>query len=70
MHYKIRLKVKPIYKRMDGWLKNTKGIKKWDDLPLNAQKYISFIKDFAVLKYLVFLQVQVEKILFLIRRSF
>mgnify|MGYP000170917227 CR=1 FL=1 len=23
---------------------NTKGIKKWDDLPINAQKYILFIK--------------------------
>ena len=45
-----QIEVKPIYKRMDGWLKNTKGIKKWDDLPLNAQKYISFIKDFCDVK--------------------
>ena len=42
-----QIEVKPIYKRMDGWLKNTKGIKKWDDLPVNAQRYISFIKDFC-----------------------
>ena len=33
-----QIELKPIYKRMDGWLKNTKGIKKWDDLPTNAQK--------------------------------
>ena len=45
-----QIKAKPIYKRMNGWLKNTKGIKKWDDLPLNAQKYISFIKDFCDVK--------------------
>ena len=45
-----QIEVKPIYKRMDGWLKNTKGIKKWDDLPINAQKYISFIKDFCGVK--------------------
>jgi len=45
-----QIEVKPIYKRMDGWLKNTKGIKKWDDLPVNAQKYISFIKDFCDVK--------------------
>ncbi len=45
-----QIKVKPIYKRMEGWLKNTKGIKKWDDLPLNAQKYILFIKDFCDVK--------------------
>ena len=35
---------------MEGWFKNTKGIKKWDDLPINAQKYISFIKDFCSVK--------------------
>jgi adenylosuccinate synthase len=45
-----QIEVKPIYKRMDGWLKNTKGIKKWDELPLNAQKYISFIEDFCEVK--------------------
>ncbi|MBO6491978.1 MAG: adenylosuccinate synthase [Pelagibacteraceae bacterium] len=45
-----QIEVKPIYKRMDGWLKNTKGIKKWDDLPTNAQKYISFIQDFCGVK--------------------
>ena len=45
-----QIEVKPIYKRMDGWLKNTKGIKKWDDLPINAQKYITFIKDFCDVK--------------------
>ena len=45
-----QIEVKPIYKRMDCWLKNTKGIKKWDDLPINAKKYISFIKDFCNVK--------------------
>ena len=40
-------KVKPIYKRFDGWLKNTKGIKKWNKLPKNAQKYIKFIKNYC-----------------------
>ena len=45
-----QIAVKPIYKLMDGWLQNTKGIKKWDDLPINAKKYISFIKDFCNVK--------------------
>jgi len=40
-------KVKPIYKRFNGWLKNTKGIKKWNQLPKNAQKYIKFIKNYC-----------------------
>ncbi len=45
-----QIEVRPIYKKMDGWLKNTSGIKKWDDLPTNAQKYISFIQDFCDVK--------------------
>ena len=45
-----QFKVKPIYKRFDGWLKNTKGVKKWKDLPKNAQKYINFIKDYCGVK--------------------
>ena len=45
-----QIKVKPIYKRFDGWLKNTKGIKKWKDLPKNAQKYINFIKNYCGVK--------------------
>ena len=45
-----QIKVKPIYKRFDGWLKNTKGIKKWNDLPENAQKYIKFIKNYCGVK--------------------
>jgi adenylosuccinate synthase len=45
-----QIEVKPIYKRMEGWLKNTKGIRKWDSLPTNAQKYISFIQNFCNVK--------------------
>jgi len=42
-----QFKAKPIYKRMNGWLTSTKGIKKWKKLPKNAQKYITFIKNFC-----------------------
>ena len=45
-----QIKVKPIYKRLDGWLENTKGIKKWKDLPKNAQKYVNFIKNYCGVK--------------------
>ena len=45
-----QIKAKPIYKRFDGWLKNTKGIKKWKDLPYNAKKYINFIKNYCGVK--------------------
>ena len=42
-----QIKVKPVYKQFDGWLKSTSGIRKWKNLPKNAQKYIKFIKDFC-----------------------
>ena len=42
-----QIKVKPVYKRFNGWLKNTSGIKKWKDLPMNAKKYITFIKNYC-----------------------
>ena len=45
-----QLDVKPIYKKMDGWVKNTIGIKKWKDLPENARKYVSFIENFCGVK--------------------
>ena len=43
-------KVTPIYKKLDGWLQNTKGIKRWKDLPKNAQRYVNFIKDYCGVK--------------------
>ena len=43
-------KIKPIYKKFNGWLTNTAGIKKWKNLPRNAQKYIRFIKDYCGVK--------------------
>jgi adenylosuccinate synthase len=45
-----QIKVKPIYKKFDGWLENTSGIKKWKDLPKNAKKYIEFIKNYCDVK--------------------
>ena len=42
--------VRPIYKKFNGWQKNTKGIKKWKDLPNNAKKYINFIKNYCGVK--------------------
>jgi len=45
-----QINVKPIYKKFKGWLKNTSGIKKWKDLPKNAQLYINFIKNYCGVK--------------------
>ena len=43
-------KLKPIYRRLKGWKTNITGIKKWNDLPENAKKYISFIEDYCGIK--------------------
>ena len=45
-----QIKVIPVYKKFNGWLQKTSGIKKWKDLPKNAQKYIRFIKDYCGVK--------------------
>ena len=42
-----QIKINPIYKKLNGWLQNTKGIKKWKDLPKNAQRYVNFIKNYC-----------------------
>ncbi len=45
-----QIKAKPVYKKFNGWLKKTSGIKRWKDLPKNAQKYIIFIRDYCGIK--------------------
>jgi len=40
-------KVKPVYKKFNGWLTKTSGIKKWRDLPKNTKKYINFIRKYC-----------------------
>jgi adenylosuccinate synthase len=43
-------KIKPIYKKFNGWLTNTSGIKNWKELPENAKKYIRFISNYCGIK--------------------
>ena len=42
--------VKPIYEKVPGWKKTTFGITKWNDLPINAKKYILFLEDVIDIK--------------------
>ena len=44
--FEDQLKVKPIYKKFKGWKSETKGIKKFDDLPKNAKTYINELENF------------------------
>ena len=45
-----QLKVKPVYKIFNGWKKSTMGIRKLEELPDNAKKYIHFIESFLSVK--------------------
>ena len=35
-----------MYKTMPGWQTSTTGVSRWEDLPENARRYISFIEDY------------------------
>ena len=37
---------KPIYENFQGWLEEISEIKKFENLPISAQKYISYIEDY------------------------
>ncbi len=42
-----QLNVKPVYKKFEGWKSNTKGIKKFDDLPEKAKIYVKALEQFT-----------------------
>jgi len=35
---------KPVIEYMDGWMSDISGIRKWEDLPENARKYVEYIE--------------------------
>lgn len=37
--------VEPVYEEIEGWLRNTKGIRDYDGLPNNARRYIRLIEE-------------------------
>lgn len=37
-------KIKPVYKTLKGWNKSTNGVTKYEDLPVNATKYIAEVE--------------------------
>ena len=45
-----QLKVIPIYKTFKGWKSSTKGIKNFNDLPINAKNYVSELGKFIETK--------------------
>ncbi|MGH4039217.1 MAG: adenylosuccinate synthase [Sphaerochaeta sp.] len=39
----LQEKAKPIYKEFDGWMEDTSNARKWEDLPVKAQEYVTEI---------------------------
>ena len=39
--------MQPIYKTFNGWMKSTKGIKKFSKLPKNAKIYVRYLEKFV-----------------------
>jgi adenylosuccinate synthase len=38
------------YETLPGWKTSTFGVKTWDDLPIEAKKYVEFIETFVGVK--------------------
>jgi len=45
-----QIKVKPIYETFKGWKSNTQGIKNFEELPIEAKKYIEALEKFIETK--------------------
>lgn len=43
-------KVEPVYKTFKGWKKSIQGIRNYNELPLEAKKYLEFIEDYLSTK--------------------
>ena len=39
--------VTPVYETWPGWMTDTSGVRRWDDLPANAQRYLRRIEELA-----------------------
>ena len=45
--FEDQIKVQPIYKTFNGWMKSTKGIKQFSKLPKNAKIYVRYLEKFV-----------------------
>lgn len=43
-------RARPVYKVFDGWKKDIRGIKTYNELPIEAKKYIDFIQEYIGIK--------------------
>lgn len=47
---KVLAKCQPIYEELDGWMEDTSNVRSYEDLPVNAQKYIERISELIGVK--------------------
>ncbi len=38
-------RIQPVFENFEGWSESTRGCTSWEDLPINAQKYVRHIED-------------------------
>lgn len=43
----------PVYETLPGWQEDLMGVRKWDDLPLNAQNYVRFVEEISGVKVML-----------------
>jgi adenylosuccinate synthase len=49
-NHRVLEECEPVYKELDGWKKNTQGIKRLKDLPRQARAYIDYIEELLNVK--------------------
>ncbi|MCX7780972.1 MAG: adenylosuccinate synthase [Negativicutes bacterium] len=47
---KVLAKVEPVYEELPGWQTSTSGVRRYEDLPLNARRYIERLSEVAGIK--------------------
>lgn len=47
-------RVKPIYKKVEGWNEDITGVKSYEELPKATKKYLEFIEEFLNVEVLIF----------------
>lgn len=47
---KVLAECKPVYEELDGWVEDTTKVKNYDELPVNAKKYVDRISELAGVK--------------------
>ena len=45
MDFEVLCKAQPVYEELDGWQSPTKGIREYDELPVNAKKYLDRLEE-------------------------